>query len=153
MNHDECERCISHGITALTNQKAAILSAIADLDNPTGTTNITQGLGWGWRVVKPAAPFTEAVANPEYKRQQAIVLLTDGENVPGNGDGYKATFGMSGYAQSKMDQRLRTLAANIKADGVIIYVIQFANDGTDLQLLLKEIASGPDTPYYYYAPD
>ncbi|MCP5368611.1 MAG: VWA domain-containing protein [Hyphomicrobiales bacterium] len=153
VNGGECERCISHGITALTNQKATILSAISGLTNPTGTTNITQGLGWGWRVVKPAAPFTEAVANPEYKRQQAIVLLTDGENVAGNGDGYKATFGLNNAAADKMDARLRTLAANIKADGVIIYVIQFANDGTDLQILLKEIASGPDTPYYYYAPD
>jgi len=149
----ECKRCISHGITALTNVKSSILNAISDLQNPTGTTNITQGLGWGWRVVKPETPFTEAVQDPDYKRQQAIVLLTDGENVAGNGDGYRTVFGNGDDGRPEMDQRLLELAGNIKADGVIIYVIQFANDGTDLQTLLKQVASGPDSPYYYYAPD
>ena len=30
---------------------------------------------------------------------------------------------------------------------------QFANSGGPLQSLMKEIASGPDAPYYHYAPD
>ena len=52
-----------------------------------------------------------------------------------------------------MNDRLRLLAANIKASGVKIYTIQFANSGGPLQALMKEIASGPDAPYYHYAPD
>ena len=52
-----------------------------------------------------------------------------------------------------MDQRLLQVAANIKADGVIIYVIQFANSGTALQALLQQVASGPVSPYYHFAPD
>ena len=149
----ECTPCLGHGITPLQGTKAAITAAVSALTSPTGNTNITQGLGWAWRVLKPDSPFTEADPNPPYKRQQAIVLLTDGENTGGTGDGYKKTFGSGTAARLAMDERLKLLAANVKASGVILYVIQFANDGTGLQTLLKGVASGPGTPFYHYAPD
>ncbi len=149
----ECTPCLSHGITTLQNSKAAIKDAINALTGPQGTTNITQGVGWAWRVLKPTAPFTQAVADPDYQRQQAIVLLTDGENFGGDGDGYKTVFGSGASGQAGMNERLLKIAANIKADGVVLYVIQFANSGTALQTLLKTVASGPDTPFYHYAPD
>jgi hypothetical protein len=98
-------------------------------------------------------PFTEAVPDPEYDREQAIVLLTDGENFGGSGDGYKGTFGRGSDARPDMNDRLSALADNIKADGVIIYVIQFSNSGSQLQALLQTVASGPGSPYYFFAPD
>ena len=101
----------------------------------------------------PEAPFTEADPDPDGPRQQAIVLLTDGENFGGNGDGYKTIFGYGSAGRNDMNNRLRQLAANIKAAGVKIYTIQFANSGGPLQSLMKEIASGLDAPYYHYAPD
>lgn len=153
VSNTECGACLEYGITPLQNAKQPILDAIADLLSPAGNTNIPQGLGWAWRVLTPQSPFTEAELNPPYRRQQAIVLLTDGENVGGSGDGYKGVFGLSSTARPDMDARLRLLAANIKASGVILYVIQFANSGTVLQALLQEVASGPDAPYYHNAPD
>ncbi len=152
-NGSECTPCLSHGVTALQSTKSGTIAAINELTSPNGTTNITQGLGWAWRVVKPEAPFTEADPAPDGPRQQAIVLLTDGENFGGNGDGYKTVFGYGSAGRSEMNDRLRALAANIKASGVKIYTIQFANSGGPLQALMKEIASGPDAPYYHYAPD
>lgn len=150
----ECTPCLSHGITSLQNQKQTIVDAINELQYPEGTTNIPQGLGWAWRVLMPEAPFTEAVVDPDYDLQRAIVLLTDGENHGGVGDGYKQVFGLgSGAGANGMDDRLRTLATNIKSTGVVLYVIQFANNGTDLQTLLQEVASGPGSPFYHYAPD
>jgi len=149
----ECRRCLSHGITPLQNQKTTIQNAINALQSPTSTTNIPQGIGWAWRVLKPEAPFTEADPNPPMNRQQAIVLLTDGENYGGSGDGYKGTFGLGGAARLAMDDRLRLLSDNIKADGVIVYVIQFANNNSALQTLLQSTASGPGSPFYHYAPD
>ena len=149
----ECSRCLSHGITPLQQTRSAIEGAINALQSPTGTTNIPQGLGWAWRVLMPSAPFTEAIENPPYRRQQAIVLLTDGENVGGSGDGYKTVFGLgAGAGPAGMNGRLQTLAANIKAQGVLIYVIQFANNNADLRALLESIASGPDAPFYHFAP-
>lgn len=151
--HRECTRCLNHGITALQNSKTAILDAINELTSPTGTTNIPQGLAWAWRVLMPEAPFTEAEANPPGRRTQAIILLTDGENFGGVGDGYKTAFGYGSAAQPEANQRLRDVAAAIKAQGVLIYTIQFAFDDTDLAQLMKDVASGPDSPFYNFAPD
>lgn len=150
----ECTPCLGHGITPLQGTKQIIIDAIDDLRSPRGTTNIPQGLGWAWRVLMPDAPFTEAVADPEYDLQRAIVLLTDGQNFGGVGDGYKRVFGGGASAgPDGMNDRLRVLSTNIKSAGVVLYVIQFANNGTTLQTLLKEVASGPASPFYHYAPD
>ncbi len=148
---EECAACPEHGITPLQNNRTVIETAVNDL-NDGGNTNIPAGLGWAWRVLKPGVPFTEAIVDPDYDRDQAIVLLTDGENCPRSGDGYKRVFGNCNWGRDEMDERLRLLANNVKADGVIIYVIQFANEGTELQALLKGVASGPKAPYYHYAP-
>ena len=112
-----------------------------------------RSLGERWRVLKPPAPFTEAIPDPEFEREQAIVLLTDGENFGGSGDGYKATFGLGSNARPDMNDRLLALADNIKADGVILYIIQFSNSGSQLKALLQTVASGPGSPYYHFAPD
>lgn len=151
ISNEECTACPQRGITPLQNTKSAIENAINNLSDG-GNTNIPAGLGWAWRVLKPEAPFTEAIANPDYKREQAIVLLTDGENCGKSGDGYKRVFGSCDGGRAEMNDRLRKLAFNVKSDGVIVYVIQFANAGTELQTLLKEVASGPGSPYYHYAP-
>jgi Flp pilus assembly protein TadG len=147
----ECTPCPSVGITPLNQSKTTITNAINAL-TAGGSTDIPQGLAWAWRVLTPAAPFDQADPSPDGERVQAIVLLTDGENWGGYGDGYKAIWG-TGTPQPNMDARLLALAANIKADGVVVYVIQFANGGTALQTLLKQVATEPGAPYYNYAPD
>ncbi len=147
----ECTACPSVGITPLDSNKSAMVDAVDGL-SAGGNTNIPAGLAWAWRVLKPEAPFDEAVLDPDYDRDQAIVLLTDGENCAIDGDGYKRVFGSCSGGRDEMNERLRLLANNIKSDGVIVYVIQFANDGSDLQTLLQEVASGPQAPYYYFAP-
>lgn len=148
---EECAACPRRGITPLQNTRSVIDTAVDNLSDG-GNTNIPAGLGWAWRVLKPGVPFTEAIDDPEYKRDQAIVLLTDGENCGKSGDGYKRVFGSCSGGRDEMNERLRLLADNVKADGVIIYVIQFANEGSALQELLKDVASGPNAPYYHYAP-
>lgn len=153
VNGGECIACLNRSITPLNNTKQTIIDAIEDLTNPGGNTNIPQGLGWAWRVLTPGAPFAEAEVAPQFPRQQAIILLTDGENYAGNGDGYKAVWGTGTSGQGEMDDRLELLAANIKAAGVQIYTIQFANNGTALQTLMQNVATEPEAPFYQYAPD
>jgi Flp pilus assembly protein TadG len=149
----ECVACLTHGITPLTNTKSIILGAINQLISPDGGTNIPSGLQWAWEVLMPSAPFTQAEPeDPHLKRQRAIVLMTDGENCGASGDGYRATWGLCQNAQDEMDDRLRLLAANVKASGVQIYTIQFGNANTGQQILMKEIATQPNAPYYWYAP-
>jgi len=147
----ECTACPSVGITPLNQSKTAITNAINGLAAG-GSTNIPQGLAWAWRVLTPATPYDQAELNPDGERVQAIVLLTDGENNGYYGDAYKGIWG-AGNPQPNMDARLLALAANVKAEGVIIYVIQFANGGGALQALLKQVATETGSPYYHYAPD
>jgi Flp pilus assembly protein TadG len=154
----DCTVCLDHGITPLTNTKQTIQDAVNELLSPVGGTNIPQGLAWAWRVLTPGAPFDEADPNPPGERQQAIVLLTDGENCGWWGDGYKGIWIIGSSAscsesRDEMNDRLTELATNIKAAGIKIYTIQFANSGTDMQNLLKSISTGPGAPYYHYAPD
>lgn len=150
---NECMPCPTHGITPLTNVKATVTAAIDKLTDPEGSTNLTQGLGWAAEVLLPGAPFEEAIANPTYKRQQAIVLLTDGQNFAASGDGYKTVFGYGSDGQTAMEARAVELANNLKAKGVIIYTIQFVESGEDLKAFLKKVASGTEAPYYFLAPD
>jgi hypothetical protein len=114
-SNQECRPCLDHGITPMTHTRAAIDAAIDELTNPVGTTNITQGLGWGWRVLVADEPFTQAIPDEELegKRTQAIVLLTDGENFAGSGDGYKTVFGYGDDGRPDMDLRLQQLAGPI----------------------------------------
>jgi Flp pilus assembly protein TadG len=147
----ECTPCPTRGITPLNQSKTTISNAINAL-SADGYTNIPQGLAWAWRVLTPEAPFTEAELAPDGPRVQAIVLLTDGQNWAHYGDAYKALWG-TGTPRPEMDARLLTLAANIKATGVVIYVIQFADGSVPLQNLLKQVATTSGSPYYHYAPD
>jgi Flp pilus assembly protein TadG len=149
----ECTACLTIGITPLQNIKASVLAAVNQLTNPQGGTNIPQGLGWGWRALDASAPFDEASHDdPNIPRTRAIVVMTDGENCGASGDGYKATFGLCLAAQPAMNDRLRQLAINVKDAGIYLYTIQFGNAGTAQQQLMQDIASGPDAPYYHYAP-
>ena len=161
----ECTVCLSHGITPMTSTKADIVTAINELQNPEGATNIPQGLAWAWRVLMPGAPFDEATANDDLTsdRQQAIVILTDGENFGGWGDAYKGVWGRGSDARAEEDNRLKTLAAKIKdyhntnpharQAEIEIYAIQFAFSSGDLADLMKAVATKPHSPYYHYAPD
>ncbi len=151
---DQYNRCLSHGITRLNDQRPIIESAIDDLTNPRGHTNISQGLAWAWRVVSPGEPFDDANPFPKGLHERAIVLLTDGEQTGGDNDGYNDYFGTgSGAGAAGMDDRLRAVAASAKAEGIKIYVIQFFHSSGPLQALLKEVATEPNAPFYHFAPD
>ena len=149
----ECTACPTVGITPLQHDKSVITAAVDKLAAG-GNTNLPAGLGWAWRVLTPEAPFPHTVTT-EYTPDRAIVLMTDGENCAAYGDAYKAVFGLcsSSSARDKMNERAEKLAANIKATGVVIYVVQFVENSSTLKAFLKKVASGPNAPYYYYAPD
>jgi Mg-chelatase subunit ChlD len=169
---NDCTACLIHGITPLNHVKQTITDAINALTTPGGNTDIPQGLYWAWEVLMPGDPFNEAVASVPFPRQRAIVLLTDGEIVGGNGDAYGGRFGANtgaGTQQSathgfmpsppaaantynNLNNRLLQLAANVKAQGIKVYVIQFDNTNPALTTLLSTVATEPNAPYYYNAP-
>ncbi|ODR95539.1 hypothetical protein AUC70_01050 [Methyloceanibacter stevinii] len=157
------KNCPPRPITALSDSKSDVTDAINALQ-ANGYTNIPAGLLWGWRVLSPSAPFTEAEAYDEEERVKAIVLLTDGSNDPGrvynhNGSNYNA-FGYpseghlgstsGSTAENELDEKTETVCNNIKAKGILIYTIGFRVSSSSTHTLLRNCASKPDM--YYNSP-
>ncbi|MCB1484323.1 MAG: VWA domain-containing protein [Hyphomicrobiaceae bacterium] len=158
------DNCPPRPITALSNSKSTVTNAIDALE-PDGSTVIPAGLLWGWRVLSPEAPFTEAKAYDEKERVKAIVLLTDGRNDIGaprsnHNRSYFSAFGYAAsghlgstngyYAESELNTKTATVCNNIKAKGILIYTIGFRINDSTTQNLLKNCASKPDM--YYNSP-
>jgi len=172
----DCTACLSRGIIPLQQNKntlKTILQGIQSTD-PTGNTNIEQGLYWAWEVLMPGEPFNQAVVATPFPRTRAIILLTDGEQVGGNGDAYKGAFGADVPAgngvdahhgnitvggvsvPNNLDGRAAQVAFNIRAQGIKLYVIGYDLAGnTHALTFLQSIASPPDQngTYFFDAPN
>ncbi len=97
--------CTIPAITSLTGSKSALHTAI-DAMQPTGNTNVPEGIAWGWRTVSHAEPFSQGVEDSRKDIDKVVIVLTDGANTyagmsgsdyAGNVSNY-AAFGMQGYA-------------------------------------------------------
>jgi Mg-chelatase subunit ChlD len=152
--------CPPNPVTALTNNKSTVLSAINDLE-PDGSTVIPAGLLWGWRLISPGAPFTEGASYSDETWVKAIVLLTDGENSVNGGSNYhnKSIYNAFGYAASghlgntsgseaeeELDEKTLAVCSKITASKIRLYTIGFQVSG-DVQSLLRSCASEPDMFY------
>jgi hypothetical protein len=154
----DCTRCLSRGIIPLTADKSDIYDEIEGISNsdPDGNTNIQQGLYWGWEVLMPGIPFEEGIDTVPFPRRRAVILMTDGNQVGGNGDAYKGRFGSgepagtvdldvhgdvsvdidrhldpedwdgNETAPNNLNNRLRWVAENVRNEGISLYVIALA---------------------------
>ncbi len=163
--------CVPQKIQPLTNVKSTITTAITGMA-ATGSTVIPAGLGWGWRVLSPTAPYTEGVDYSDQRVAKAIILLTDGANQVHGADGNpnnghnKSFYTAYGYAaeghlgntngtqtQSVLDDKTATLCTAIKAnkDDVIddqdiyIYTITFDVTDTGIKTLMQNCATPPES--------
>ena len=100
--------CTTQAITPLTNDESLLKGKI-DAMVASGSTNVTEGLAWGWRTISAKAPFTEGVADNRKDIDKVIIVITDGKNTyytpsslgitdyDGNGAIY-GSYGYTGYA-------------------------------------------------------
>jgi Flp pilus assembly protein TadG len=173
-NSGSCSECPDVGILPLQTDESKVTTMINSLVAG-GNTNAPQGLFWAWEVLMPGDPFSEAVVSTPFERAQAIIFMTDGQSYGGNGDSYRGVFGAgeqaatnsshgtmtvgSSTGNNNYNNRLLALASTIKgsdptASGAVrIYVIQYEEDNATLTSLLQSVATEPQAPYYYYAPD
>jgi Flp pilus assembly protein TadG len=146
-------QCPNHGIQRLTKTKGQMVSALTQVKDPTGNTNMAMGLVWAWKVLGvpgSGSPFqadgTPEPAAGEGEMIRAIVIMTDGANTQSQTDAYEGDL-----TPSEIDDRTKAAAQKIKDAGIIIYTIRFGTEASES--LLKTVASGPGAPYYQYAPD
>lgn len=150
--------CDSPELTPLTNRKSDLISAIARL-GAYGGTNIHAGIMWGWRVLSPGTPLTQARDYDEPRNQKIMIVMTDGTNFHGsydnmNGSWYSAygyewedRLGSGLNTTSKLvgAMNTRTLEActNAKAAGISIYTIAFDVDDRDTRTMMKDWRQQP----------
>lgn len=147
-------QCPDQGIQRLSNVRGQMISALQQVKNPSGNTNMVMGLMWAWTLLgvpDSGSPFeADATPNPAAGQGEivrAIVLMTDGDNTQSSTDAYQGDL-----SKSQLDERTRDAADKIKEAGIVIYAIRFGA-GSYSESLLKQVASGPTAPYYQYAPD
>lgn len=159
--------CVSEPIVPLTNDVEAIKNQIDSLVAK-GSTNLLEGMMWGWRVLSPSEPFAQGRPKSDANNEKIIVFLTDGANsvtqLPWTE--LKSAYSSFGY---RVDERLvdvqvssgklhdvldeKTLGActNAKADGIRIFTIRLELSDSDTGGLLKECASSEGD--YFDVPD
>ncbi len=111
-----CPKGPGHGcdvqpITPMTNDYAG-LKAKVDALQANGSTNITEGVAWGNRVLSPGQPFPEGSA-PKAGLEKIMIVLTDGSNSFGNvSNDLGSTYSSYGYL---VDGRLGITAGGASA--------------------------------------
>lgn len=103
-----------------------------DAMTPSGNTNVTIGLAWGFQLISPVAPFNAPPAAPDLDK--VIVILTDGQN----------TQNRWSSSTTSIDSRTAKVCDNIKAQNIKLYTVRVIDgNGT----LLKNCASKPSMYY------
>ena len=99
---------------------------------PTGNTNVTVGLAWGFQLLSPVDPFNAPA--PALDLDKVIVILTDGTNTQNR---WSST-------ESVIDARTQKVCDNIKAANIKLYTVRVIDGNASL---LQGCASKP-TMYY-----
>ena len=149
--------CTTAPLLDLTTHKEDVVGAL-DAMAANGSTNIGEGLMWGWRLLSPGAPFTQGRPYNDPHNQKVIVLMTDGENTYtrySNNHNW-TVYGAFGYGakgrlggtnsstaiMTQMNGKTRSACTNAKANGVIVYTIAFRlESNTATRALLAECAT------------
>ena len=153
--------CEMRPITPLTTNYQTVRNEINAL-KASGSTNIAQGVVWGWHVLSPGEPFKEGDRYSE-KVQKVIILLTDGNNTmntrevhPGGSDfsayGYSVNERLEGVNKndnssdtaSAMDDRAIRACKNAKKAGVRVFTIRLSLEDDRSEDLLTGCASNPE---------
>ena len=89
------------------------LNAMVDGMTPSGMTNVTIGMAWGWHALTQKEPFTQAQAvKPDVDK--VLILLTDGQN----------TQNRFSTVASQIDARTETACDNIKKANIKLYTVR-----------------------------
>jgi Flp pilus assembly protein TadG len=110
---------------ALANDWTA-LHAKVDAMTPTGNTNVTIGLAWGFQLLSPVEPFNAPAPAPDLDK--VIVVLTDGLNTQNRWTS----------SESSINDRTKKVCDNIKAANIKVYAVRVIDGAA---ALLKSCAS------------
>ena len=144
-------------ITPLTNDKTALDSAIGAMEAwCRGGTFSNVGMAWGWRVLSPEAPYTDALPYNTPGYDKVAILMTDGVNGYFKKPGSPFTSDYSAYerlsegnlgttsksaAKTELNNRLTEVCTNMKDAGIIIYTITFKLNSQTTKTIYQNCAT------------
>jgi len=97
------------------------LNAMVDGMTPSGMTNVTIGMAWGWHALTQKEPFTQGQAvKPDVDK--VMILLTDGLN----------TANRFTNNPSQIDNRTAAVCDNIKKAKIKLYTVRVIEGNFDL---------------------
>ncbi|KJS19820.1 MAG: hypothetical protein VR78_02630 [Hoeflea sp. BRH_c9] len=123
-----------------------------------GSTNMVEGVMWGWRVLSSREPFTSGADESDSSVEKIMIFLTDGQNSFGNlnndlGSGYTSmgylvdgrldnlTAASTGQTTDALDNKTLSACTNAKKDGIEIYTIRLEEPDVATGALLEQCAS------------
>jgi Flp pilus assembly protein TadG len=129
-------------MTALTDNWATLESRAKALD-PTGYTNITIGLAWGFHMLSDTGVYTQGSAYGTKDLTKYVILMTDGFNTKNRWKEDDAC-PTEGPECPDMDPRTTLACDKIKAAGIQIYAVRLIKGN---ESLLKGCASSAGMYY------
>ncbi|WP_422371111.1 pilus assembly protein TadG-related protein [Hoeflea sp.] len=158
--------CEVEPIIPLTTDFKKITDTVKSLQ-ANGSTNMLEGVMWGWRVLSSREPFTQGAPETDKTVEKIVIFLTDGQNSFGNlnnslGSGYTSlgylvdgrldgmTAATIGQTKTALDKKTLGACTNAKNDGIEIYTIRLEEPDVATGTMLKECASSP--AHYFDAP-
>jgi Flp pilus assembly protein TadG len=144
-------------VTPLNYNATTLTNAITAL-SASGNTYIPAGLAWGFNMLSPQTPITDAAAydakGPNRKPRKVLLLMTDGANTKlmtastGDHNGNPAT----GARALQTDTWTTELCNNIKAQKIEVYTVAFdIGSDTVARDLVRTCAT--DAAHFYDAAD
>ncbi len=147
-NNNPNTNCPASMIIPLTNDRTRLDTAINAL-SAGGNTYIPVGTVWGWRVISPTSPFTEATQYNDPDWTKTVIVMTDGNNEPVST--YSAYGKNSSMTATQLNTKFSTLCTSMKAKGIRLYTITFQSGiSSGTRTIFRECAT--DETKYFNAP-
>jgi len=151
-------------IVPLTSDFSKIRAGINAMNYWNGSgTNIAEGLAWGWRVLSPQAPYTEAGEFDSTERQKYMVLMTDGRNVSFGASGTmnRSDYGAynflangliggtvnQGTVEGIVNGWTLDMCTRMKAQGIEIFTVVYNETAASVHNMFRNCASRPENFY------
>lgn len=158
--------CDVEPLVPLTTDYTEIKTTVKKLE-AIGSTNMLEGVMWGWRVLSDREPFTEGAAKGDDSVEKIMIFLSDGQNSFGNvnnllGSNYTSmgylvdgrldglVAASAGQTNNALDKKTLTACTNAKEDGIVIYTIRLEERDAGTGQLLSDCATSKN--HYFDAP-
>ena len=114
--------------------KGTLKSSIASLNADGESTQSDIGMAWGYELLSPGFPFEEGADWDSQKWQKAIVFMTDGEIRSHARGPYYGLENNDKNRTNRSEEIFEAMCNRAKSKGILIYTVQFGDDGNEALL-------------------